>query len=313
MRIQKPKRIQKGDVIGLISPASTPEDLSKIEKSVKYFEKNSFKVEVGKNVGQYYGYLAGTDDERLSDLHSMFANKNVKAIFCLRGGFGSPRLLDKINYKLIQKNPKIFVGYSDITALQMAFLEKAGLITFGGPMPAVDFVDPISTYTEEMFWTLVTTNKKIGKVKLADEMKIRTLTKGTAAGRLVGGNLSLINSLVGTSFLPNMKDKILLLEDIGEMPYKIDRMLNHLRLAKIFQQIKSVLIGRFAECYENDPAKRSLTLGEVMDHYFGQLGKPVVYNFPHGHIADKLTVPFGAIIRINATKGFVEYTENAVS
>lgn len=311
--MQKPKRLLKGDLIGLISPASTPDDLSRIEQSVRYFEKNSYKVEVGKNVGRYYGYLAGTDEERLKDLHSMFANKNIKAIFSLRGGYGSPRLLDKINYKLIMRNPKIFVGYSDITALQMAFLEKTGLITFGGPMPAVDFIDPISCYTEETFWALVTSNKKMGKLKLAEGMKISTLSKGVATGRLVGGNLSLINSLIGTGYLPKMKDKILLLEDIGEMPYKVDRMLNHLRLAKVFLQTKAILIGRFAECYEHDPTKRSLALGEVMDHYFGHLGKPVVYNFPHGHVADKLTVPYGAMIRINATKGFIEFTENVVS
>ncbi|MDH7604757.1 MAG: LD-carboxypeptidase, partial [Melioribacter sp.] len=164
MGIIKPERLKTGDVIGIISPAS-PDDLSKINKGVAYLESLGYRVEVGKNVGQQEGYLAGSDSQRLSDLHDMFKNKNIKAIFTLRGGYGSTRLLDKIDYKLIRNNPKIFVGHSDINALQIAFLTKCGLVTFSGPMVAVDFQDEISPFIEDLFWRILTSNKKIGKLQ----------------------------------------------------------------------------------------------------------------------------------------------------
>lgn len=313
MQVIKPTRLKKGDTIGLISPASSPDDLSKVEESTKYFEKLGYKVKVGKNVGNYLGYLAGTDDKRLEDLHSMFSDKTVKAIMCLRGGYGAFRLLDKINYKMIQKNPKIFVGYSEITALQNAIFSKTGLITFAGPMPAVDFVNNISPFTEEWFWKVVTSNKKIGKVKYPENSKMPFINKGTADARILGGNLAVFSSMLGTDFFPDLKDKILLLEDIDEKPYKIDRMLNQLRLAKVFKGLKGVILGRFVECYEQDPNKKTLSLGEVIEHYFKVLKIPTIYTFPHGHIKDFITIPIGLKIGLNATKGTVEFLENAVS
>lgn len=313
MQVIKPPRLKKGDTIGLISPASSPDDLSKVEESTKYFEKLGYKVKVGKNVGNYLGYLAGTDDKRLEDLHSMFSDKTVKAIMCLRGGYGAFRLLDKINYKMIQKNPKIFVGYSEITALQNAIFSKTGLITFAGPMPAVDFVNNISPFTEEWFWKVVTSNKKIGKVKYPENSKMPFINKGTADARIIGGNLAVFSSMLGTDFFPDMKDKILLLEDIDEKPYKIDRMLNQLRLAKVFKGLKGVILGRFVECYEQDPNKKTLSLGEVIEHYFKVLKIPTIYTFPHGHIKDFITIPIGLKIGLNATKGTVEFLESAVS
>ncbi|MGQ9643233.1 MAG: S66 peptidase family protein [Ignavibacterium sp.] len=313
MQVIKPARLKKGDTIGLISPASSPDDLSKVEESTKYFEKLGYKVKIGKNVGNYRGYLAGTDEERLEDLHSMFSDKTVKAIMCLRGGYGAFRLLDKINYKMIQKNPKIFVGYSEITALQNAIFSKTGLITFAGPMPAVDFVNSISPFTEEWFWKVVTSNKKIGKVKYPENSKLPFINKGTANARILGGNLAVFSTMLGTEFFPDMKDKILLLEDIDEKPYKIDRMLNQLRLAKVFKGLKGVILGRFVECYEQDPNKKTLSLGEVIEHYFKVLKIPTIYTFPHGHIKDFITIPMGLKIGLNATKGTVEFLESAVS
>ena len=148
----------KGDLIGIISPASSPDDLSLIESGVRYIEKLGYHTVLGKNVGKTIGYLAGTDEERVKDIHQMFSNKKVKAIFCLRGGYGAFRLLDKIDYKLIRNNPKIFVGFSEITALQMAFLQKTNLITFAGPMVVPNFSKNISPYTEEIFWRMVTSD-----------------------------------------------------------------------------------------------------------------------------------------------------------
>ncbi|MBT8387607.1 MAG: LD-carboxypeptidase [Ignavibacteria bacterium] len=312
MKIIKPKKLVKQDVIGIISPASAPNELDSIKSGINYLEKLGYRVEIGKNVGKINGYLAGSDHERLDDLHSMFKNKNVKAIFCVRGGYGASRLLDKINYKLIRENPKIFVGYSEITALQMAFLQKANLVTYAGPMLASDFSNKVSAYTEENFWKLISSTKKMGRLKYPNDDKLPGITKGGTAGRLVGGNLAVLAGLIGTEYFPSLKDKILLLEDVGELPYKVDRILNQLRLLKTFRKINGLILGRFVDCYEHDPSKRTLTLGEVMDDYLHNLDIPVIYTFPHGHIEDKLTIPFGIRTKMNATKGFIEYSEPAV-
>jgi muramoyltetrapeptide carboxypeptidase len=312
MRLIKPERLKKGDLIGVISPASSPLDPVNLDSGVNYIEKLGYRVEVGKNVGKVNGYLAGSDEERADDLNSMFKNKNVKAIICLRGGYGAFRILDRINYKLIRNNPKIFVGFSEITALQTAILHKAGLITFAGPMVASDFANGVSSYTEELFWRLLTSNKKLGRLRYPDQSKLSGITKGSATGRILGGNLAVFNALIGSPYFPLLKDRILLLEDVAELPYKIDRMFNQLRMIKVFTKVKGIVLGRFVDCYEHDPMKKTLTLGEVMEDYLNELNIPVVYTFPHGHIKDKVTVPIGINIKMNATKGFIEYNEGAV-
>jgi muramoyltetrapeptide carboxypeptidase len=313
MTITKPKKLKQGDLIGIISPASSPDDLSKINRGVEYLEKLGYRVEIGKNVGTKEGYLAGSDLQRLSDLHEMFNNKNIKAIFSIRGGYGSGRLLDKIDYRLIGNNPKIFVGYSDITALQMAFYAKTGLVTFGGPMVAVDFHDEISPFTEEVFWRTITSDKKIGRIQNPRKEKFYLLNKGRGQGRLLGGNLSVLTSLMGTDYFPKLKDSILLLEDINEAPYRIDRMLNQLKLAKVLKQVNGVILGHFVDCYEPDPAKQTFTLNEVIMEYFQNSKLPVLYNVKHGHIKENITIPFGLKCSLNATRGFIEIMENAVS
>ena len=313
MRIVKPKRLKKGDLIGIISPSSSPDELFRINRGVSYLENLGYKVKVGKNVGHYHGYLAGTDEERGNDLHNMFTDKNVKAIICVRGGYGSPRLLDKIDFKVIAHNPKIFVGYSDITALQMAFLIKTGLITFAGPMLAVDFYNSVSPYTEEMFWALVTSNKKFGRIELPEHKKTFTIIKGSARGRIVGGNLTTLTSLIGTKYFPEMKNKLLVLEEIGEAPYRIDRMFNQLKLAGVFNLISGLILGAFTDCFESDPEKKTLSLGEVVSDYVDKLKKPVIYNFTHGHLKDNITIPMGANIKLNASRSIIEISENVVS
>ena len=312
MKLQKPESLRNGDTIGIISPASSPDDLSRINKGVNYFERLGYQVEVGKNVGKYEGYLAGTDEERIEDLHDMFSNKNIRAIICVRGGYGSPRLLGKIDYQLIKKNPKIFVGYSDITALQLAFFTKANLVTFAGPMVAVDFHSEINRYTEEIFWRTITSTKKIEKIILPEGESLLPMKKGRAEGEIIGGNLSLILSLLGSPYIPKFKDKILFLEDIDEAPYKVDRMLNQLTIAGMLKKISGVLLGEFTDCVEKDAEKKTLTLDEVFEKYLGELRIPVIKNFPHGHRKANHTIPFGIKTKVNADKGYVEFLESAV-
>lgn len=308
----KPQKLCKGDLIGIISPASAPDDLSRIEKGAAYLERLGYRVEIGKNARKNRGYLAGGDQERLEDLHYMFSKTEVKAIICTRGGYGSPRLLDSIDYNLIKKNPKLFVGYSDITALQMAFLKKAGLVSFAGPMAAVDFWNEVSPFTEEMFWSLVTSEKKYGKVRNPNGEKVDLLRGGSAEGELIGGNLALFTSLLGTPYMPDVKGKILLIEEISEAPYRIDRMLNQLKLAGVFKQISAVILGCFTDCSEPDPYKKTLSLNEIIDDFLGTLDMPVVYNYKHGHIKDNITAPFGIVHKVDADKGTVEICEGAV-
>lgn len=312
MKLLKPKKLVNGDLIGIISPASSPDELSKIEKGVRYFEKLGYRVKVGKNVGSQRGYLAGSDEQRLEDLHEMFGDKEVKAIFCVRGGYGSGRLLDKIDYSLIKKNPKIFVGYSDITSLQMAFLKKCGLVTFAGPMVAVDFHSKVDPFAEENFWNILTNSRIIGKINNPENESFYILSKGRGEGKLVGGNLATLVSLLGSPYLSNFKDSILLLEEVGESPYKIDRMFNHLKLNNVFNDVNGIILGRFVDCYEEDQLKKTLTLNEVIGDYFAQLNIPVFYNVKHGHIPENLTLPYGINCKINTSYGFIEFTESAV-
>lgn len=313
MKIIKPPHLKKGDLIGLISPASSPDNLEKINQGVKYFERLGYRVVVGKNVGRFRGYLAGTDDERVNDLHSMFAHKDVKAIFCIRGGYGSIRLLDKINFNLIKRNPKIFVGYSDITSLQLAIFQKTGLVTFSGPMATVDFAGEVNPFTEEVFWRMVTSTKPFGKFRNPDNQKISCLSKGKAQGILLGGNLSLVVSLLGTSYIPKFDRSILFLEEVEEKPYRIDRFFAQMKLAKIFDKVSGIILCNFTDCEETDLNKKSLTLNDVIGDYFEKLNKPVVYNLVYGHINPKNTIPIGVKALVDCDKKYIEILESCVS
>jgi muramoyltetrapeptide carboxypeptidase len=242
----------------------------------------------------------------------MFSNKKVKAIFCLRGGYGASRLLDKIDYQLIRSNPKIFVGFSDITALHVAFLQKSKLITFAGPMVISNFAKTLSHYTEQYFWHSITSNKKLGKIIWSANEKPWSISTGKATGTILGGNLAVFNSLLGTVYLPNLKDKILFVEDVNESPYKIDRMLNQLKLNKVFKKVKGIILGSFVDCVEQDRSKKTLTLKEIFLDYFSELRIPVISGFPHGHVKDLITIPIGINIKMNASKGYIEFTESGV-
>lgn len=311
MQYRKPEKLKKNDLIGIITPASLPKDMGRIERSAGYFEKQGYRVLIGKNVGKSYGYLAGTDEQRLEDLHSMFENKEVKAIFCARGGYGTPRLLRGIDYRLIGRNPKIFVGYSDITALQMAFLKKAKLITFAAPMPAVDFHSRVSPYAKKHFFARLSSVKAAGQVQMPGKRKMKALAKGKAAGEIIGGNLALIAALAGSPYLPNPKDKILMFEEVGEAPYRIDRMLNQLAITGVLDACAGIIIGECTGC-KDDPDAKTLSLAQIYKHYLGSLGKPVITGFPHGHVSNNYTVPFGTKVELNADKAEVKFLEGAV-
>jgi len=312
MKILKPPRLKKGDLIGIVSPASTIADPTKIDRGVRYLEGLGYRVLLGEHILKTVGYLAGKDAERVADLHSMFGNRRVKAIMCVRGGYGTPRLLHLLDYALIARNPKILVGFSDITALELAIWRKIRLMTFHGPMLGVDFANNVDAFTEEMFWGLLTSAAARGTVPFPVNSVTKPLVAGTAVGRLLGGNLALIISIMGTRYQPDFTGGILFIEDVGEEAYRVDRMLMQLRHASVFSQVHGVLAGQFTESAPKDPTQPSLTLHEVFDETARAVNIPFLANLPFGHVDQKMTFPVGLRIRMDSGSGTVEFLEAAV-
>jgi muramoyltetrapeptide carboxypeptidase len=312
MKILKPPALKKGDVIGIVSPASSPDDFTRIEQGVKYLESLGYRVKLGKHVFKRYGYLSSTDDERADDLNEMFADEKVKAIICVRGGYGTPRLLDKVDYNLIKKKPKIFVGYSDITALQLAIFKKTGLVTFSGPMLAVDIYSNFDSFAEDFFWRILTSRERKLEIKNPNGVELNTLKSGKATGTLLGGNLSLIASIMGTKYQPSFNDSVLVIEDIGEEPYRIDRYLSQLKNSGVLYKINACILGQFTDCAPKEPEK-SLTLEQIFNDYLGNLKIPVISNLSYGHIPQKLTLPLGARVRVDAKRQKITIIESVLA
>lgn len=291
-----PKRLKKGDTVGIISPSSPP-NLENLKKALPFLESLGLKVKMGKSVEAKNGHLAGTDDERLADLHTMFEDPEIAGIICAGGGYGAARYTERIDFQMIKENPKVFWGYSDITFLHTAIGEYAELVTFHGPMLASDVgKETFHERSARMFGQL------FGPFELhySEEISpLASLSGGVAQGELVGGNLSLIRSSIGTKFDLNVKDKILLIEDIDEEPYQVDELLNHLRMARKFDEVAGIVIGDFKNA-EPKNKERSLTLDAVLDDYFKNLKVPVVKGFKIGHCEPHFSVPLGVEARLDA-------------
>lgn len=295
----KPKRLNINSTIGIIAPASPVFDSYSIEKGVEILKSLGYKVVLGESCYLKYGYLAGNDEARAKDVNKFFERRDIDAVICIRGGYGSMRILDLIDYGIISKHPKIFVGYSDITAVHFAINRYCKLVTFHGPMAASD----ISDNDELSIKSLI--NCLAGKIK-NESYKLDAINEGNISGRIIGGNLSLVCSLMGTKYEVNFKDKILFIEDIGEEPYRIDRMLQQLKLSGVLNKLKGVVLGQFTDCEAKEPDK-SLSIDEVIKSFFAGINIPVYYNFPVGHDKSKITVPIGTKIKIqNNTLCFME-------
>jgi muramoyltetrapeptide carboxypeptidase len=316
LNVLRPPRLKEHDVIGIVAPASAPSSDQKIDKGIHYFEQLGYRVKLGAHAKAVHGYLAGTDEERASDLNAMFADKQVKAIIAVRGGYGTPRLLERIDYQLVRRNPKILVGYSDLTALELALFAKTKLLTFSGPMLAVEMFDKMDPFTEECFWRLLTSPHPVGHVSNPDKKKFKILLslskKAPVTGRLLGGNLSMITSITGTVFQPDFHKRILFFEEVGEEPYRIDRMLTQLRLAGILQSIKALLIGSLIDCVPANRAKPSLSVDEVLDELTWDLKIPILSGLAYGHLPRKLTMPVGLAVRVDSRSGTLEFLEGCV-
>jgi muramoyltetrapeptide carboxypeptidase len=304
--------LRTGDLIGVVSPASPIDDPTRLEQGIRYLESCGYRAMTGTHVGQRSGYLAGTDEERAGDLHAMFADRRVKAIMCIRGGYGTPRLLAHINYAMIRKNPKIFVGYSDITALHLAFWARARLVTFHGPMLGVDMAGAMDPFAEEAFWRLLTAPVRRQHL-IPPGGGTERLTPGRGTGRLLGGNLSLLLSLFGTRYLPALHRALLFLEEVGEEPYRVDRMLTQLRNAGVFRSVAGIVLGHFSDCTPKDPAKPSQTVGEIVQGIAAGCRGPFVTGLPFGHERKMITIPLGVRAVLDGDAGTLELLERAVA
>ncbi|MFO8163156.1 MAG: S66 peptidase family protein [Thermodesulfobacteriota bacterium] len=284
--------------VGIIAPAS-PVQESEISKGLQLLESFPLKIKQGKHLFDHLNYLAGSDYDRVSDLHEMFSNPEVVAIFCARGGYGSARLLEKIDFDLIQKNPKIMVGFSDLTALLLAIYKETGLITIHGPTLS-DL--PKGINWEHLSRLIATLYKPQVYFKQGKEMH-----KGTAKGILLGGNLSTICALLDTPFLPSFENAILFLEEKGESPYRLDRMLTQLLLSGRLNALSALIIGQIENCGEQNIICR------LLSERLGGLKMPVVKGLPVGHGNENISLPLGLPAVLDTERMLLTIDETAVS
>ena len=311
----KPPRLKAGDTVGLINPAGATFHGNDVTIAAETLTALGLKMKTGKHLLDRYGYLAGTDDARANDVNTMFADPEVAAIFTFRGGWGCNRILDLLDYNLIRRNPKILMGYSDITSLLLALNAKTGLVTFHGPV-GVSTWNQYSTQIVKKLLFEAEAFSMENPVETGDSLvqvkdRILTINPGKANGKLLGGNLSVLTAMVGTDYLPDFRGNILFLEEVGEDIYRVDRMLTQLKLAGILKQISGFVFGRCSDC---GPGKGygSLTLEDVFDDHIKPLGIPAWYGSMIGHIEKKFTVPLGIEAEINAVKGSISLLEPAV-
>ncbi len=311
--MQPVKRLSPGDTIGMIAPSGPARHPDDVNKGIAMVEAMGFKVVVGDSCWEKRGYMAGTDETRAADIHAFFEDEAIDGIFCMKGGDGAPRLLDRLDFDRIARHPKAFVGYSDITSLHLALTQRCGFMTFHGPMPVSDFIWPgFGNYERDSLLKALTGGEPMGEIANAEGADpLETLVAGVAKGRLAGGNLALICGLMGTPFEIDTRDKILLIEDVDEANYRVDRMLTQLRLAGKLEQAAGIAIGQFTDCEPQD-ADKTFPLTEVLADILVPLGKPILSNLCFGHGPRKATLPLGAMALLDADAKRLAVTEAAV-
>ena len=269
-----------------------------------------YKVIVADSCREEYGYLSGTDASRAKGLNQMFRDDRVDAVVCMRGGYGVTRILDRVDFDVIRANPKLLLGYSDITALHTAIHEKVGMVTIHGPMPDRAWME-FDDFSRRSMLRALTSTEPLGTLYNPEGTAPKCVVPGRCEGRLVGGNLSLIAALCGTPYQLNPEGKVLLLEDVGEYVYRLDSMLTQLRLAGMFERCAGVVLGGFTNCTE-EYERYALHLEDVIRDIIVPAGKPVLANLSIGHTPVKITVPLGVNCAVDAEAGTLTITEAAV-
>jgi len=306
-----PPRLRPGDTVGLINPAGATWNPVDIDIVRETFEALGLQVKVGTHVLDRFGYLAGKDQDRAADVNGMFEDPEVQGIVCVRGGWGCARILPLLDFEMIARNPKPLLGYSDITALHMALQARTGLVSFHGPVGIatwnrfnVDWLRRVVFQGEGVtFRNDSSFNPEATLVQR--ENRIRVIRPGVARGRLLGGNLTVLSAIVGSGYLPDFQGCVLFLEDVGEAPYRVDRMLTQLALAGILEQAAAVVFGRCTDC-DPGPGFGSLTLDDVLVDRLGPLGVPVWHGAQIGHIDRQFTLPVGVEVEVDAGEGTLQ-------
>lgn len=289
-----PHPLYDGDTVGFIAPSS-PISKERLDQCIEAVTSFGLNVMLGESTTKNLnGYLSGPDQVRANDMNEMFQNPNVKAIFCLRGGYGSSRILSMLDYKMIAKNPKFFVGYSDITSIHLALYSLSHLVTFHGPMVSSNMVDDFDCYTCERFFGAIKHPPTLTLLhKNPRDKELTVISDGIASGRIIGGCLSLVTAAIKTFYEPDYTNTILFLEEINETIPRCDMMFQHLKLSGIFDRVNGVILGSFTDC--TNPSDPCYTMHDYLADFFKDYHKPVLYQFPSGHDKPMATIPFGTI------------------
>ncbi|HET9274477.1 MAG TPA: LD-carboxypeptidase [Gemmatimonadales bacterium] len=311
-----PPRLGPGTRVALVAPAGPLLEHDELVRATALAEALGLTPRLGAHAARRHGYLAGTDEERALDLQTALSDPEIDAVWCLRGGYGVTRILDRIDFAPLRARPKAIVGFSDITALLLAAGASAGIVTFHGPVAR----QPMSAFSRRGFERVLFRGEPAGPLEalpppsdvlVPTTNRIVTIRGGTAEGPLAGGNLTLLHCLVGTPWFPALDGAILFLEDVSEKLYAVDRMLAHLRTIGALSRLAGVAIGRFTDLDRN-AGDGALGFDEVLTTYFGPLGIPVVAGLPIGHIEDQWTLPLGVRTRLDASRGELAILEPAV-
>lgn len=313
----RPPRLARGSRIALVAPAGPLLELDDIARAEALCRALDYEPVLGAHTRGHHGYFSGTDDERLADLNGAFRDTAIDAVWCLRGGYGVTRILHGVDFEALARRPRPVIGYSDITALLAGVVGRAGMVAFHAPTARSE----MSAYTRRHFAKVLAVPEPGGALEplpapsdvlLPHADRVVTLRGGRAEGPLAGGNLTLLQCLIGTAYFPDLDGALLVLEDVNEDLYRIDRMLAHLRAVGALARLHGVLVGRFTNLKRHID-DGSFGADQVLEHYFGPLGVPVLYGVPVGHIDEQWTIPLGVRARMDADAGTVELLEPAVA
>lgn len=313
----RPPRLRRGSRVALVAPAGPLLEKDDLTRAEMLCSALDYEPVMGAHAAGRYGYLAGSDQERLQDLNAAVGDPSIDAVWCIRGGYGTTRILDRLDFEALARRPKALIGFSDITAVLNAVTRRTGIVTFHGPVARAS-MPAFSRWHFERVLTCAEPAGRLGRLPAApdvlvpQENRVITLHGGIAEGPLVGGNLTLLQCLIGTPYFPALDGGLLFLEDVDEDLYRVDRMLAHLRAVGALDRLAGVLVGRFTDL-DRHMKDGALGFGEVLETYLLPLGIPVAHGFPVGHIDAQWTLPLGIRARLDADAGEVELLESAVA
>ncbi len=312
VNVIKPARLNVGDLIGIVTPSEPiiEDKLERYKRGVDSLKSKGFRILEGAHVlSNKDGYVSASDEQRADDINKMFENPDVKAILCTTGGYNSNGILPYLDYEAIKRNPKIFVGLSDPTAIINAIHKKTGIVTFHGPSVMSDFGKGIHPYTEEYFYRTVSESRAIGSIKPFSKWEV--IKSGKAKGKLIGGNLSTLQLLIGTEYEPNWEGAILFWEDIGVEPHNLENKLIQFRQAGILDKVKGMIVGKCVDC-DMKSYKKLITVPEIVEKVCQGYTFPILYNIDLGHTREKITIPLGLEALIDTSSLELSITESAV-